>query len=97
MEYALWENLHRPDAVARILAASALSRVQAYRLFSRHWGLGIATVVRQARLDLARGLIEGGMAVGEAALRCGIPGRSVLARACRRRWGAPPSRLPRRG
>lgn len=97
MEYALWENLHRPDAVARILAASALSRVQAYRLFSRHWGLGIATVVRQARLDLARGLIEGGMAVGEAALRCGIPGRSVLARACRRRWGAPPSQLPRRG
>lgn len=97
MEYAMWEHLHRPDVVARVLAASGLSRVQTYRLFSRQWGLGIATAVRQARLDLARGLIDGGMAVGEAARRCGIPERSVLARAFRRRWGAPPSRLPRRG
>jgi AraC-like DNA-binding protein len=93
MEYAIWENLHRPDVVARTLAAAGVSRVQAYRLASRRWGLGIATVVRRARLDLARSLIEGGMAVGEAARRSGIPERSVLARAYRRRWGEPPSRL----
>jgi transcriptional regulator GlxA family with amidase domain len=97
MEFALWNNLHRPDAVERIVAASGLSRVQAYRLFTARWKVGIASAVRDARLDLARGLIADGMAVGEAAVRCGIPERSVLARACRRRWGAPPSRLPRRG
>lgn len=97
MEFALWNNLHRPDAVERIVAASGLSRVQAYRLFTARWKVGIASAVRDARLDLARGLIADGMAVGEAAVRCGIPGRSVLARACRRRWGVAPSRLPRRG
>jgi AraC-like DNA-binding protein len=93
MEHALWEHLHRPDALRRIFAAAGVSRVQAYRLATRHWGLGVASVLRSARLDLARALIDGGMAVGEAGLRCGIPERSVFARAFRRRWGEAPSRL----
>ena len=50
MEYTMWQQLHRPDTVARIVAASGLSRVQAYRLFGRHWGMGIAAAVRRARL-----------------------------------------------
>lgn len=91
MEFALWNNLHRPDAAARIVAASGLSRVQAYRVFTSRWGTGIAAAVRAARLDLARGLLLGGMPVAEAAARCGIPERTVFARAFRARWGCPPS------
>lgn len=87
MEYALWENLHRPDVVARIITASGLSRVQAYRVFRGYWQRGIASVVRDARLDLARGFIGGGMTVGEAAVRSGISGRGSLTRGFRKRWG----------
>lgn len=93
MEYALWQNLHRGDCVARIVAAAGLARAQAYRLFRRRFGCGIATAVRHARLDLARELLSSGMPLAEVVARSGMRGRAVFARACRRRWGVPPSRL----
>lgn len=90
MEFALWQNLHRPDAAARILAASGLSRVQAWRVFRGRFGSGIAAVVRRERMEMARSLLAGGLAVGEVARRCGITDRTVFARAYRGRWGHAP-------
>jgi AraC-like DNA-binding protein len=91
MEYALWENLHRPDAVARVVQASGLSRVQAWRIFRARFGCGIASAVRRERMQLARVLLGDGLAVGAVAQRCGIADRSVFARAYRRQWGEAPT------
>jgi AraC-like DNA-binding protein len=91
MEYALYQNLHRSDCVERVVAAAGVSRAQAYRLCRTRWGCGIATVVRQARLDLARHLLRDGLPIGEAARRCGIRDRTVFTRAVRRAWGVSPS------
>lgn len=92
MEYSLWSSLHRSDAAERIVAASGRSRAQAYRLFRERWGAGIASVVRSARLELARALLQAGLPVAEAAERCGIRNPSVFARAYHRHWGTAPSR-----
>lgn len=95
MEYALWQHLHRPDCVARVVAAGGLARAQAYRLFRGRWGCGIASAVRRSRLALARELLLDGMALAEVAARSGIRDRSVFSRAFRRQWGEAPSRLRR--
>ncbi len=91
MEMAMWQNLHRTDVIARVVAASGRSRAQAYRLYRAHWGKGIATMVRNARLELARALLTRPLPVSEVAARVGIRERSVFARAYRRRWGKAPS------
>lgn len=90
MEYALWQNLHRSDAAARVERASGLSRVQAWRVFRQRFGSGIATVVRRERMELARSLLAGGLAVADVAIRCGIADRNVFTRAYRQRWGRSP-------
>lgn len=91
MEYALWEELHRPDTVERIVRASGLSRAQAYRVFRGRWGVGVATAVRTQRLELARALLGGGIPVAETAARCGMPSVGAFSRAFTRLWGGPPS------
>lgn len=92
MEYALWQHLHRPDCVTRVVAAGGLARAQAYRLFRTRWGCGIATAVRRSRLALAHELLANGMPLRDVAARSGIRDRSVFSRAFRRQWGMPPSR-----
>lgn len=92
MEYALWQNLHRGDCVARIIAAGGLARAQAYRLFRARWGCGLATAVRRSRLSLARELLRDGMPLAEVVARSGIRDRSVFSRAYSRQWGEAPSR-----
>lgn len=93
MEYALWQNLHRPDCVARVITAGGMARAQAYRLFRARWGCGIASAVRRSRLALARELLLGGMPLGEVVMRSGIRDRSVFSRAFRRQWGVAPSQV----
>jgi AraC-like DNA-binding protein len=85
MEYALFEHLHRADAVARIVRASGLSRAQAYRVFRSRWGAGIAAAVRGERVELGRALLADGIPPAEVAARCGMPGRGTFARALARR------------
>lgn len=97
MEYALWENLHRPDVVRRIHLASGLARAQAYRVFRERWGGGIAAVVRRERMELARGLLASGLPVSEVAARCGLVDRRTFTRVFRQRWGRPPSAFRPRG
>lgn len=92
MEYALWQNLHRSDCVARIIAAGGLARAQAYRLFRERWRCGLASAVRRSRLSLARELLRDGMPLAEVVARSGIRDRSVFSRAYSRQWGEAPSR-----
>lgn len=91
MEVALRRNLHRGDVVQRIVEASGRSRAQAYRLFQAHWGVGISSAVRHARLELAHELLLRGLPVIEVAARVGIHERSVFTRAYRRYWKEAPS------
>jgi AraC-like DNA-binding protein len=96
MEMAMWHNLHRPDCLVRVLAASRLGQAQAYRLFRHRWKCGIATLIRQSRLQLAHQLLSDGMTVVNVAERTGIRDRSVFSRAFRRQWGVSPSQLQRK-
>ncbi len=91
MEYALYEHLHRPDAVGRIIAASGLGRARAYRVFQERWGAGLASIVRRERMALGRELLASGLSVQETALRCGIRSAPVFSRIYRRHWGHAPS------
>ncbi|MFW5828892.1 MAG: AraC family transcriptional regulator [Planctomycetota bacterium] len=91
MELALWQHLHRTDALQAIINASGLARAQAYRLFTAHWGTGMAAMVRRERIRLARELIADGIPVGEAAKRCGFASRRAFTRAYRQVTGRTPS------
>jgi len=91
MEIALWVHLHRRDTMARMLAASGLSRAQAYRLAREHWGSAPATLVRREKIRLAEELLRQGIAVAEVAERCGFASRRAFTRAMRSLTGAPPS------
>lgn len=95
MELAMWRSLHRRDAVERMLAAGGLGRSRSYELFRRHRGAAPATVLRRARLQLARELLAGGLPVAEVASRCGFASRRAFTRCCTRLLGERPSRLRR--
>lgn len=92
MEFALWRHLHQAQALARILAASGLQRAQAFRVCRAHWGAGPAEILRRERLRLARELLDDGVAVGDAALRCGFASRRAFTRAFQAQYGVAPSR-----
>jgi AraC-like DNA-binding protein len=91
MEYALWQNLHRHDALAQMITASGLGRAQAFRLCRKHWKLGPAAMLRRERLRLARELLDDAVPVGEVATRCGFASRRVFTRAYGEEFGQPPS------
>jgi AraC-like DNA-binding protein len=88
MELALWNHLHRGDPVAAMVAASGLSRAQAYRVFTACAGLGPAAAVRRARLDLVRRLLAERIPAAAVATRCGFSGIRQMRRLLR---AAPPS------
>jgi AraC-like DNA-binding protein len=83
----LWSGLHRGVSVAQVLAASGLSRAQAYRLFTAGYGLPPKRAIEQSRLWLARGLLAAGSGRGEAAHASGFGSAERLRRAERRAGG----------
>lgn len=78
---------------AAMVAASGLSRAQAYRCFRAGYGITPAEAITSSRLSLAQWLLRRGIAVGEAARRAGFPSRATFTRLWRRRFGTPPSQL----
>jgi AraC-like DNA-binding protein len=90
MEYALWENLHRPGGAELLVQASGTGRARAFRLCQQHWGAGPATVLRRERLRLARSLLAVGLPVAEVAWRCGFASRQVFTRAFHQEHGQAP-------
>lgn len=84
------------------LAAEAVARMakvppwRMRRLFRRHLDRSPAAYYLDLRLERARTLLAYSHApVGEVALACGFPDTASFSHACRRRFGAPPSRLRR--
>lgn len=77
----LWSGLHRGVTVAQVLAASGLSRAQAYRLFTSGYGLPPKRALEQSRLWLAGSLLAAGRTRSEAARDSGFssPDRMRLA------------------
>lgn len=90
MLYALWRNLHRPDCVERVVAASGLSLAQASRVFKARWKSGIASTVRRERMALAKELLTDGVPIQVVAQRLGISSHSVFSRIYSQHWGHPP-------
>jgi AraC-like DNA-binding protein len=84
----MWSGLHRGLTVTQVLAASGLSRAQAYRLFTMGYGLPPKRAMEQSRLWLARGLLEAGCSRGAAARGSGFTSTDSLRRAERRAAGA---------
>lgn len=80
----LWSGLHRGVTVAQVLAASGLSRAQAYRLFTAGYGLPPKRAIEQSRLWLAGSLLAAGRSRGEAARGSGFSSADHLRRAERR-------------
>jgi AraC-like DNA-binding protein len=80
MELALWDNLHRANAVEAMVQASGMSRAQAYRAFATCAGTSPAKAVRRERLALARRLLAEGVAATTVAARCGFTGVRALRR-----------------
>jgi AraC-like DNA-binding protein len=79
-----------PGAVAAQLQCS---RATLYRAFAAH-GEGVAERIREARLTLARNMIESGrharLTLGDIAFRCGFLDQSAFNRMFRRRHGVTP-------
>lgn len=80
----LWSGLHRGVTVAQVLAASGLSRAQAYRLFTSGYGLPPKRALEQSRLWLAGSLLAAGHGCGAAARGSGFTSAVSLRRAQRR-------------
>lgn len=87
----MWEGMHRGVAVDDLLAASGLSRAQAYRVFTAGYGMPPKAALEAARLELAAALLAGGLGVGATAGRSGFAGTAAFSRAWRRRHGSAPT------
>lgn len=85
MLHRMWNGLHRGVGVAELVAASGLSRAQAYRVFTAGYGVAPKAALELARLELADGLLAAGLGPGAVAARCGFPSTATFTRARRRR------------
>lgn len=93
MVRVLWHCTDDPAVdPAAMVAASGLSRAQAYRCFRAGYGTTPAEAILSTRLSLAQWLLHRGRPVAEVARRAGFPSRATFTRAWRRRFGAAPSR-----
>lgn len=84
MLHRMWSGLHTGVGVADLVAASGLSRAQAYRVFAAGYGVPPKEALQLARLELADGLRTRGLGPAEIAAHCGFPSRATYARARRR-------------
>jgi AraC-like DNA-binding protein len=82
-----------PVTLAELAHASDPSRFQVVRGFSRTFGLTPHAYLVQRRIDLARQLITGGVALSDAAAASGFADQSHMTRHFVRRFGFPPGAL----
>lgn len=85
-----------PVTLAELARASGLSRFQVVRGFSQAFGLTPHAYLVQRRIDLARSLIMGGVALSDAAAASGFADQSHMTRHFVRRFGFPPGALSAR-
>lgn len=79
-----------PQSLADLAAVSGLSRFQILRAVARATGLTPHAYLMQRRVQRARRLIDGGMALAEAAAASGFADQSHMTRVFTRVFGLPP-------
>jgi AraC-like DNA-binding protein len=79
-----------PHSLADLAAVSGLSRFQILRAVARATGLTPHAYLMQRRVQRARRLIDGGMALAEAAAASGFADQSHMTRMFTRVFGLPP-------
>ncbi len=92
----LWRRCHLGVTVADLVAASGLQRAQAYRVFTKGFGVTPKEAIATTRLWLAGSYLQAGMGVGEAAALAGYPSTDTFARCWRRAHGRSPSHATRK-
>jgi AraC-like DNA-binding protein len=95
MLHAMWGGLHRGITAADLVRASRLGRARAWQLFRSVYGTTPYRALAEARLEMAIGLVQGGLPISEAATAAGFHERRMLTRAWRRRFGRPPRAMRR--
>lgn len=84
MMHRMWAGLHLGVRVDDLVRASGLSRAQAYRLFTRQYGMPPKAALESARVELADYLSSMDLPDSEIALRCGFEDLRTFHRAKRR-------------
>jgi transcriptional regulator GlxA family with amidase domain len=96
MVHRLWSGIHTGVTVADLVAASGLSRAQAYRLFRAGYGVPPKEALMQSRLWLAGSLLEAGLPLAEVAARSGFSSVATCSRAWKRAHGQAPRAFSQR-
>lgn len=92
---AFWSGLHRGVSAGDLVRASGLARSRAWQVFAETYGLPPHRALLDARRSLAQGLLDAGMAPGEAARKAGFRDAATFARERRRALGRPLVQRPR--
>lgn len=79
-----WSGLQRGIDAAEVVRSSGLQRSRAWQLFTTAYGLPPHRALLDARRSLAQGLLDAGLAPGEAARRAGFRDAASFARERRR-------------
>jgi len=85
-----------PLTLADMAAAAGLGRYQFLRAFTRLTGLPPHAYLLQRRVQQARGLVRGGMALADAAMASGFADQSHMTRCFTRSFGLTPGAFARR-
>lgn len=92
----LLADLAAPPTLTDLCLAVGLNRNKLLRGFREHFGATPFELLRQARLDHARTLLEEGvLSIAEIAFACGYEHPASFTHAFIERFGMPPSRWPR--
>lgn len=87
---------HRPFSVASLADVAGMSASWFARSFKAETGWSVYSYVLERRLQRARSLIEsGGHSLARIAHLCGFHDHAHLSRSFRKRFGVPPSDLPK--
>lgn len=87
-------RLDAPETAAETAQAVGLSPRRLEQIFTENLGLTPAAYALSLRLQAARRMLKDTRhPLAEVALRCGFSSASALSRACRAKFGQPPSRL----
>ena len=83
-------------SITRLAEELAMSRSQLYREVQKHFGVSPQLLLRDTRLELARGLLDRGAdTVSEVAFAVGFSSHSHFTSAFRKRFGTTPSQYSR--
>ena len=91
------QHFREPIQVAELCKNIGISPTAFRQLFHSYYGMKPTEYIRNLRLEYARNLIAGGMAVEYAAQECGVPDPKYFARLVKQKYGCTPRQLKLHG